>query len=420
MKANYLSCSGTNALVFGYTVVNGDQDMDGINIAGSGIVLNSNYIKDMAGNTAILTLNGVGNTSNVFVNTVHPSVAISSAVPANVNAPFTATVTFSEAVTGFTLNDFTTTNATLSNPQTTDSITYTVLITPVADGNVSVGVPVEVTVNIGSNGNSAAPADVSSIYDVTAPVVTAVTVPANGYYTDGNKLNFTVNFSEAVVIDSSVIKPLLQIMIGSATLNAVYTRMPSATAITFSYIVLPGQMDLDGIAVGVLSGTIRDIATNDAIRTLGNVGSTTNVFVNTASPGVVVSTVAPARVRTSFPIQIVFGEVVTGFLATDLVVTNGTAANLRTTDNIIYIADIIPAVDGLVSVSVPAAAAQNIATNPNTVSNTVSLTYDITAPVCCFTHLSCACCGCKKNFPRIGPKWSLARLFVKWRYFTFE
>lgn len=380
VAAQLVDTAGGKGMVnFSYTAQNGELDMDGITV--NSLVLNGSTINDMAGNTAILTLNGVGNTSHVLVNTAHPSVTISSAAPAIVNAPFTATITFSEAVTGFTLSDFTTTNATLSQLQPTDNITYTVLVTPLADGNVSVGVPAAVAVNIGSNGNSAAPADVSNFYDATPPVVTSVTVPANGHYTDGNNLNFTVHFSEAVVIDSSVIKPLLQIMIGSATVNAVYTGMPSPTALTFSYTVLPGQMDLDGITIGALSGTIRDMATNDAIRTLGNVGSTANVFVNTGRPAVVLSTVAPARVKTSFPVQIVFSEAVTHFLATDLVVTNGAADNLRTADNITYMADIIPTVDGLVSVSIPAAAAQNSATNPNTASNTLSLTYDITAPV---------------------------------------
>jgi gliding motility-associated-like protein len=373
------TAGGKGMVNFSYTVQNGELDMDGITV--NSLVLNGSTIKDIAGNTAILTLNGVGSTTSVFVNTVHPSVAISSAAAARVNAPYTATITFSEAVTGFAITDINTLSASVSNLQTTDNITYTVLVSPVAEGPVSVSIPADVAVNIANNGNTASPVTLTRTYDVTSPTVTSVTVPANGYYTDGNKLNFEVSFNEALVIDSSVVKPTLDVVIGGTTVSAQYTGMSATNVISFSYTVLPGQMDLDGITIGILAGAIRDIAANNAIRTLGNVGITTGVFVNTARPTVVVSTTAASRVNAPFAVTIKFSEAVTGFNAADLTVTNGTAANLQTTDNITYTADITPTVDGAVSVSVPAAAAQNIATNPNTVSNTVTLTYDITAPV---------------------------------------
>ncbi|MGO4295050.1 Ig-like domain-containing protein, partial [Chitinophaga sp. RAB17] len=128
-SATLVSGSGTNALLYSYTVQQGDMDMNGITL---GTAL-TGTIRNTAGKDAVLTLNNVANTTGVLVNTTNPGVVISTTATSPVIAPFTATITFSEAVTGFTLGDITATNATLSAFQTTDNITYTVLVTPATD-----------------------------------------------------------------------------------------------------------------------------------------------------------------------------------------------------------------------------------------------------------------------------------------------
>jgi gliding motility-associated-like protein len=375
--------AGPDVLVFVYTVQNGDQDMDGITVGS--LVLNGGTIKDAATNNAVLTLNNTASTAGVFVNTSHPSVALSTtAAIGTVNAPFTAIITFSEAVTGFAIGDIVVSNATLSNLQTTDNIRYTVLVTPIADGTVMMSVPPAVAVNIGDNDNTASPAALVITYDVTAPVVTSVAVPANGYYKAVNTLSFIVNYNENVVVNPATGVPYINVVLATGTVKAAYASGSSTSALVFSYTVQPGDMDMDGIAVGSLvlnGGTIKDIATNNAVLTLNNVAATTGVLVNTATPSVVLSTTAAARINTTFDVKIVFSEAVTGMTAADLNLTNGTAANLQTTDNITYTATITPATDGTVQVYLPAGQAENVVTNTNTVSNTVSLVYDITAPV---------------------------------------
>jgi len=129
----------------------GDMDTDGITL---GTVL-TGTIRNAAGKDADLTLHNVGNTTGVLVNTTNPGVVISTTATSPVIAPFTATITFTEAVTGFTVGDITVTNATLSGFQTTDNITYTVLVTPSANGAVTLQVPASVAVNIGNNANVA-------------------------------------------------------------------------------------------------------------------------------------------------------------------------------------------------------------------------------------------------------------------------
>ena len=381
VHANYTGGSGTSALTFVYTVQAGDNDMNGIAL--NSLLLNSGTIKDAAGNNATLTLNSVGSTTGVLVNTVIPTVTLSTNAALRVNAPFTVTIVFSEVVTGLTTGDFSVTNATLSNLQTTDNITYTVLVTPVADGSVTIQLPANSAVNVGTNGNSAT-GTITRTYDVTAPVITSVTVPANGYYKAGDVLNFAVNASEIINVNTTGGTPYLTITIGVTPVQATYVSGSGTSALTFSYTVQPGDMDMNGITLNSLQlngGTIRDVATNNANVTLNNVGNTTSVFVNTAIPTVTLSTAAPALVNAPFTISVTFSEVVTGLTSSDFTVTNATTGVPTTTNNITYTVLVTPVADGSVSIQVPANAAVNIGSNANTASNTLSLTYDATAPM---------------------------------------
>src|SRR5947209_15374968 len=55
VQANYLSGSGSNALVFTYTILAGQTDTDGISLDANALSLNGGTITDAAGNPAILT-----------------------------------------------------------------------------------------------------------------------------------------------------------------------------------------------------------------------------------------------------------------------------------------------------------------------------------------------------------------------------
>ena len=376
-QAVYTGGSGSNALSFNYTVQSGDMDMDGITL-GAALALNSGTITDAAGNNALLALNNVNSTANVLVNTATPGVTISTTAVSPVNQPFTASITFTEAVTGFTQSDIVVTNASLSNLKTTDNITYTVLVTPTSDGGVNVNVPAGAAVNIGNNGNKASNT-LNLVYDGTAPVITSVDVPADGVYTSGKALAFTVHYSENVSVSGT---PSMDIIIGAATKQAAYTGGNGTNALTFSYTVQNGDMDMDGIALGAaVNGAIRDATGNNATPAINNAGSTTGVLVNTQHPSVVLSSGAASRINAPVTVTIVFSEAVTGFTTTGINASNATVSNLQTADNITYTATVTPVADGGTSVSVPAGAATNIGGNDNTASNTLSFTFDGTAPV---------------------------------------
>jgi len=120
---------------------------------------------------------------------------------------------------------------------------------------------------------------------VGAPAtVASVAVPANGVYTVGQTLSFTVNFNEAVTVNGT---PQLALTIGGTTRYANYSSGSGTSALQFAYTIQAGDADADGIAVsaalGLNGGTIRNGST-DVILTLNSVGSTSGVLVTAAAP----------------------------------------------------------------------------------------------------------------------------------------
>ncbi|HEY9260208.1 Ig-like domain-containing protein, partial [Chitinophaga sp.] len=374
VPALYASGTGTTTLLFSYTVQNGDMDMDGIAL-GANIATNSGTIRDAAGNNALLPLTSV-NTSGIFVNTAIPGATISSITSSPLNQPFTATITFTEAVTGFVVGDLTVTNATLSNFQTTNNITYTVLVTPTTDGTVTLQVPASVAVNVGGNNNTASNI-LSRVYDGTAPVITVLDVPTNATYHLGEGLRFKAHFSESVVVTGT---PTLDITIGSITRQATYQSGSGSDTLGFLYIVQSNDVDMNGIALGPIIGIVKDPAGNNAVLTLPAV-NTTGVLVNTNIPAAAVTTSTPSPLNQPFTATITFTEAVTGFVVGDITVTNATLSAFQTTDNITYTVLVTPTADGTVILQVPASVAVNVGGNNNTASNILSRVYDVTAPV---------------------------------------
>jgi hypothetical protein len=69
------------------------------------------------------------------------------------------------------------------------------------------------------------PPDTSGVLvDGVAPTITSVTGPAAGTYIVGQNLDFTVQFSEAVVVNTAGGTPRLVLTIGSTTRYATYLR----------------------------------------------------------------------------------------------------------------------------------------------------------------------------------------------------
>jgi len=128
------------------------------------------------------------------------------------------------------------------------------------------------------------------VVDGVEPTVTSVTVPANGTYVVGQNLDFTVNLSEAVTVDTRTGTPLLAITLdGGRTVFAQYISGSGSSALVFRYTVQPGDNDADGIQVNGLSangGRLSDAAGNPLNPDLHQVGDSHAVLVDTRAPSV--------------------------------------------------------------------------------------------------------------------------------------
>jgi outer membrane usher protein FimD/PapC len=98
-----------------------------------------------------------------------PAVTI-TAPSATVTALFTATISFSQPVTGFDMNGVSATNATLSNFVQVNDTVYTVVVTPAGGGGqVSLSVAANVAINQAGTGNLA-----SNVLDLNATITELV------------------------------------------------------------------------------------------------------------------------------------------------------------------------------------------------------------------------------------------------------
>ncbi|MBB3224720.1 DUF4214 domain-containing protein [Pseudoduganella umbonata] len=331
--ANYVSGSGTTALVFRHTLTGGKSDSDGITIGA--LSANGGTLKDAAGNDAALALQGVASTAGVLVDSTEPSVSGNIGIPApgtyRAGETLSFTVTFDENLT------VTGTDSSLSMiiggtvrlgsfvSATANSITYTYTVQ--AGDNDANGIAIS-ALSAGTGtirdavGNDASltlfrhvPSTASILVDTQAPAVTGVTVPSNGTHTAGTHLNFTVAFDEAVTVTGT--DGTLALTIGGTARSATFLSS-SGNTVTYRYTVQAGDNDADGISVGALAlgtSTIRDAAGNNAALSLvGKAPSTTGIMVDAQAPavaGVTVPSNGTHAAGTHLDFTVAFDEAVT-------------------------------------------------------------------------------------------------------------
>ncbi|WP_171832488.1 Ig-like domain-containing protein [Comamonas thiooxydans] len=292
--------SGGSTLVFQYTVQAGDNDADGISVASS-LDLNGGSVKDAAGNDLNLTLNSVGSTAEVVVDTVAPSVTSivrAGGSPSN-SGSVSYTVTFSEDVSGVDASDFDVTfggtvTGTLASVTQVNGHTYTVVIDNLSGaGNVTLSLNGSGTGIVDAVDNAVTGGLTGETYaiDRVAPAVTSVNVPANGSYIAGQNLDFTVNFSENVIVDTSGGTPRIAVTLDiGGTVYAQYLSGSGGSALVFRLVAASGQLDTNGITLGssiqANGGTLRDTVGNNIITGLNSVASTTGVLVDAVVPTV--------------------------------------------------------------------------------------------------------------------------------------
>jgi hypothetical protein len=295
------------------------------------ITLDNTGVADLRGNAG----SGTTDSNNYAIDTVRPTATIVLA-DATLSAGETSlvTITFSEAVTGFTNADLSIANGTLTSVNSSDGgITWTATFTPTVGVNDSSNV---ITLNnTGVSdlaGNTGSGTTNSGNYTIDTVLPTATIVVADGALSVGETSLVTITFSEAVSGFTNA-----DLTIANGTLSSVTS---GDGGITWTATFTPTNAISDTSNVITLD--------NSGVQNgSGNAGSGTtdsnNYAIDTVRPTatIVVADSALAVGQTSV-VTITFSEAVTGFTTADLTVSNGTLSNLSTSDNITYTATFTP------------------------------------------------------------------------------
>jgi VCBS repeat-containing protein len=266
VDAQYVSGSGTSALVFSYAVIGGEADTNGIGV-GNAIILNGGTVQDAATNAAVLTLNNVGLTGGVLVDSIPPTVS-SVSVPTDgvysIGQTLAFTVNFSENVlvtTGgggapyidVTLDTGGTVHAVYTGGSGTSALTFAYTVASGNDDANGIAVGSSINLNGGTINDAATNAAVltlSSIGSTTGVLVHAIPPTVSSIDTADNSTNnlgtehFTVTFSEAVTgVDASDFT-----LVGTGTVNGAITSVSGSGTtwtVTVGNVVGDGALRLD-------------------------------------------------------------------------------------------------------------------------------------------------------------------------------
>ncbi|AXJ02601.1 glycosyl hydrolase [Pseudomonas fluorescens] len=293
----------------------------GVNDASNLIVLANTGIADLAGNAG----SGTTNSNNYTIDTVVPTATIIVSDPSlRIGESSLVTITFSEAVTGFTNADLTIANGTLSAVSSSDGgITWTATFTPTT--NITDATNLITLDNSGVqnlSGNAGSGTTDSNNYSIDTVRPTATIVVADTALGVGQTSLVTITFSEAVTGFTNA-----DLIIANGTLSAVSS---SDGGITWTATFTPAAGITDTTNVITLDNTgISDLA--------GNAGSGTtdsnNYAVDSQRPtATIVMTDSDLRPGETALVTITFSEAVTGFDNSDLSVANGTLSNVSSSD----------------------------------------------------------------------------------------
>jgi DNA/RNA endonuclease G (NUC1) len=346
--ANYVSGTGTSALLFRYVVAAGNADPDGISVA-SAFDTNGGSVKDGAGNDAVTTLNSVGNTTGVLVDAIAPA-STSSTVPADsvygAGAALDFTVTFSKSVTvtgnpyvGVSLNTGGAVESSYFSGSGTPTLTFRYIV---ASGNADpdgITVDSSITLNGGTIkdgvGNDAAlgvtfASTAGVLVDGIAPSVTGSTVPSNGTHITAQTLDYSVTFSEPVFVIGTPSVPVT--LNTGGTVQANYVSGSGSATLLFRYTIVSGNADNDGVTTGssiaLNGGSIKDGAGNNAAVAV-TFASTAGVLVDGIAPTVTSSVRADADPTNASTLHytVVFSEDVSGVTTSAFALTAGGGAS---------------------------------------------------------------------------------------------
>ena len=266
--ASYLPGVNSTTLVFRYTVVSGDNDDNGIGMIFP-IDLSGGVINDANGNATSLNFRPP-HFPGVIVDTTAPtisSVSVQGGTYGN-SSSLDMRVVFSEVVevdeTGGTprialVIGESAKYASYVLGTGSRELTFRYTVVMADNDSDGIGMTPSLDLNSGSLTDAAqnaitalaftSPSNLNAVLvDGTTASINSVAVNS-GRYKENNVLNIVVNFSETVAVNRSGGTPRIALDIGGNTKYADYTSGDGETDITFSYTIVSGDNDSNGITM---------------------------------------------------------------------------------------------------------------------------------------------------------------------------
>ncbi|WP_170309572.1 Ig-like domain-containing protein [Litorilituus lipolyticus] len=313
----------------------------------------ANIAQDSAGNN-----NTSSNILSVNYETKRPTVSISSSSDAY-NSAFTAVIEFSEDVSGFNINDLAVNNATLSQFSGDSAQLYTVLVTPVNTGDVTLSVEINAAQDSAGNFNTSSNILTVS-YEIERPTVSVTSSKDTYISTFTAVIEFSENVSGFDVSD---------IVVSNASLS----QFNATNAQFYTVRVTP-------IKSGDVTLTVSANSAQDSVGNFNFKSNTLSVSYESERPTVSVTSSKEAY-NTAFIATVNFSENVIGFTISDVTVSNASLSQFSENSAQVYTILVTPNGDGEVNLSVGANVTQDSVGNLNTSSNILSVTYDTSAPI---------------------------------------
>ena len=184
----FSSGSGTDSLIFTYTITSGENSNDLDYSSQNALTLNSGSIKDVAGNNANLTLplpgqsGSLASSKNLIIDTIAPSISIGAKNSAGSvvsdgattnNDSLLITFTLSEAASNFVVNDISLSGGQLSNFTATSSSVYSAVFKPSSAGETTIDIAANKFTDSAGNNNTAS-SQFNWLFDNIAPTISKV------------------------------------------------------------------------------------------------------------------------------------------------------------------------------------------------------------------------------------------------------
>jgi hypothetical protein len=287
--ATYTSGSGSNTLIFSYTVQAGDNSADLDQVASSALELNGASIKDAAGNNAILTLAAPG---------APGSLAANAALVIDTTPPGAPSLTLTD--TGISSTDRITNNGSIvvggleananwqysTNGGTSWSVVLNAATTSfsIGQGSYTTGQVQVRQIDAAGNISPVNSSFQAFTVDTSAPAVSSVVATGagisggNGYLNAGKLVSITINTSELITISGGT--PTLSLNSGG---SAAYASGSGTNALVFNYTVAAGNTASDLSITGLnANGAILSDAAGNSFASFSNNPAGTLVIDTTA------------------------------------------------------------------------------------------------------------------------------------------